>query len=72
MSADLGGIRATQDKERAQEVWTGRQEREVCSGRSWSWMASSQEGIWTNGRVKNHWGVELVGGVLGGIKEKMV
>lgn len=33
MSADDGGIRATQDKERGQEVPTGCWEGEACAGR---------------------------------------
>ena len=65
MSADGGGIRATQDKERAQEVWMGCWVREACTGRNWSGRGFSRQGIWTSGEVRLTVGAGLVEAVGG-------
>lgn len=52
MSADGGGIRAAQDKERAGEVWTGCWMREAFPGRDWRGSGFSSQDIWTNARVR--------------------
>lgn len=44
MSADGGGTRAAQDKERALEVWTGCWVRDVCPGRTGSRRGLSRQG----------------------------
>lgn len=58
MSADDEGNSATQDKERAQEVWTGLRVGEPCPGKNQSRMGSSGQGIWTNGKELDSLGKE--------------
>lgn len=63
MSADDGGIRATQDKERGREVPTGCWEGEACTGRigvGGDFQGRAFERVISEGArlVDGFWGVE--------------
>lgn len=64
MSADGGGTRAAQDKERAREVWMGHWVKDACLGRT-----QSRRGFPRQGRIRlagvQGWWMGVMGGVEG-------